>query len=67
MWKGNYREYYKDKTNLYFEQLDAGTYTYTIQLEPRFSGVYNLNSTKIELMYNPVLYGRNKIKQIWIK
>ena len=62
-----HREYYKNKTNIFCEQLNTGDYTFTISLQPRFSGAYTLNPAKIELMYFPLFYGRNEIKRIIIK
>jgi len=34
---------------------------------PRYSGVYHLNPGKAEMMYFPVFYGREKMKEVEIK
>jgi hypothetical protein len=61
-----YREYYKEKTNIYCETLPPGTYTYEIELEPRFTGEYYLNPAKAELMYFPVFKGINEGRRVAI-
>jgi TonB-dependent SusC/RagA subfamily outer membrane receptor len=60
-------EYFKNKIVLFAERLKAGIYNYTIGLEPRYNGVYNLNPAKAELMYFPTFYGRNELKKVEIK
>lgn len=54
-----HREYRKEKVNIYFTSLPAGKYTFSIHLEPRYSGRYTLNPAKAEMMYEPVFFGRN--------
>ena len=61
-----HREYKKDKTYIYLESLPTGTYTFKINLEPRFEGSYTLNPAKIENMYFPTLAGRNGMKKVKI-
>ena len=62
-----HREYFKEKTSIFCQRLKQGTYTFTIELEPRFSGDYTLNPAKVEQMYFPIFYGRNGMKEIEIK
>jgi len=62
-----HREYRKDKVILFIEKMGKGEYSYEIELEPRYSGSYSLNPAKAELMYFPVFYGRNNIKNLTIK
>ena len=61
-----HREYFKEKVAIYCRELPKGNYTYTINLEPRFSGNYTLNPAKAEEMYFPVFYGRNGMKRVAI-
>ena len=61
------REYFKDRVAIFCEDLPIGKYTYTIPLEPRFSGDYTLNPTKAEQMYFPIFYGRNEMGKIGIE
>jgi alpha-2-macroglobulin len=61
-----HKEFLKNKTMIFVEKLNAGTYTYIIELEPRYSGKFHLNPAKAELMYFPTFYGRNEIKKIEI-
>lgn len=63
----SHREYFKDRVAIFCEYLPVGKYTYTIPLEPRFSGVYTLNPTKAEQMYLPIFYGRNEMGKVDIK
>ena len=63
----SHREYFKDRVAIFCEDLPKGEYTFTIPLEPRFSGVYTLNPTKAEQMYFPVFYGRNEMGKVKIK
>jgi alpha-2-macroglobulin len=62
-----HREYRKDKVILFIEKMTKGEYNYEIELEPRYSGTYSLNPVKAELMYFPVFYGRNNMKNLMIK
>ena len=59
-----HKEYFKDKVVMFAEKLLTGKYTYHIELEPRYKGRYTLNPCKAELMYFPVLYGRNALKTV---
>ena len=63
----SHREYFKDRVAIFCEYLPKGKYTYTIPLEPRFSGVYTLNPTKAEQMYFPIFYGRNEMGKVDIR
>ena len=68
LWYSNaYRESYKDKTVIFIENLPIGTYTYDIDLLPRFTGTYTLNPAKVELMYFPVVNANNEAKEVGIK
>jgi len=62
-----HREYFKEKTSIFCRRMQQGTYTFTIELEPRFSGVYTLNPAKVEQMYFPVFYGRNGVREVVIE
>lgn len=55
-----HKEYLKDRVVMFIENLPKGQYTYEVELEPRYTGTYNLNPVKAELMYFPTFYGRNK-------
>lgn len=62
-----YREYFKEKVNIYFHSLKPGTYTKTIELVPRFNGKFNLNPAQMQQMYFPLFYGRNGIQKVEVK
>lgn len=62
-----HREYFKHKTSIFCTKLKKGTYTFTVQLMPRYSGNYILNPAKAEMMYFPVFYGREGMKRVAIK
>ncbi|HMQ87686.1 MAG TPA: carboxypeptidase-like regulatory domain-containing protein [Flavilitoribacter sp.] len=61
-----YREYNRNAAAIFCEKLPAGEHTFTVALEPRFSGRYTINPAKAEQMYFPVFYGRNGIRRIII-
>ena len=63
----DHREHYKNKVNIYFTRLAAGSYDFDIRLLPRFSGIYHLNPAKASLMYFPVFYGRNEGKKVEVR
>jgi TonB-dependent SusC/RagA subfamily outer membrane receptor len=62
-----HREYFKHKTTIFCTKLKKGTYRFAVQLMPRYSGNYSLNPAKAEMMYFPVFYGREGMKQVAIK
>ncbi|SDK38156.1 TonB-dependent outer membrane receptor, SusC/RagA subfamily, signature region [Pedobacter sp. ok626] len=62
-----HREYFKHKTSIFCTKLKKGTYTFTVQLMPRYAGNYILNPAKAEMMYFPVFYGREGMKRVAIK
>ena len=59
-----HREYEMHQTNIFIERLPAGKHEFEIELEPRFSGNYQLNPAKVELMYFPTFYGREVMKAV---
>jgi alpha-2-macroglobulin len=62
-----HREYFKEKVSIFCSSLKQGTYTFSFPLLPRYTGTYHLNPAKAEMMYFPVFYGREGIKQISVK
>ncbi|MCG8580709.1 MAG: hypothetical protein MI866_12365, partial [Bacteroidales bacterium] len=63
----SHREYYKEKVNIYYQNLKPGQRSIEIQLVPRFTGSFTINPAKMESMYFPVLYGRNKTKKVKVE
>ncbi|MFT4521563.1 MAG: hypothetical protein ACI8ZN_000500 [Bacteroidia bacterium] len=62
----SHREYFKNKTVIFIDHLPVGTYTFEIDVMPKYSGSYTVNPSKVELMYFPTLFGNNELKQIGI-
>ena len=62
-----HREYYKNQVTIFCNELDKGSYTFEIDLLPRYSGKYILNPAKIELMYFPTFNANNEIKKVSIE
>ncbi|WP_367388552.1 carboxypeptidase-like regulatory domain-containing protein [Lewinella sp. LCG006] len=62
-----YREYLRNKVAIFCEHLEPGTYNYFIELEPRFTGQFQLNPAKAEQMYFPVFFGREGMKGVRIE
>lgn len=67
-WTNNevHREHFKEKVSIFCSKLKQGTYTFMVNLMPRYSGKYTLNPAKAELMYFPVFYGREGMKKVVI-
>jgi alpha-2-macroglobulin len=62
-----HREHFKNKVSLFCTGLAKGSYTFTVELLPRYNGRYQLNPAKAEMMYFPVFYGREGMKQVGIE
>jgi hypothetical protein len=62
-----HREYFKNKVSVFCGSLKQGSYTFTIPLLARYTGMYHLNPAKAEMMYFPVFYGREKMKKVSIR
>ncbi len=62
----NYREKFKNKTNIYREKLEVGTHYFEVNLSVRYSGEFTMNPAKVELMYFPYYFGRNEVKKVTI-
>jgi TonB-dependent SusC/RagA subfamily outer membrane receptor len=62
-----YAQYFKDKIVIFRELLTKGNHQFNIELECRYSGRYTINPAKASLMYFPVFFGRNGMKEIEIK
>jgi hypothetical protein len=60
----SHREYFKHKTSIFCKRLKKGNYSFDLELMPRFTGTYSLNPAKVEMMYFPVIYGREAIKKV---
>jgi hypothetical protein len=62
-----YRESFKEKTVIFCENLPQGTYSFEIELLPRYTGRYTLNPAKAEMMYFPVINSNNDLRKIEIE
>lgn len=62
-----HREYFKEKTVIFCEQLPEGKHVFEISLIPRYSGKYILNPAKVEMMYFPVINANNDLRKISIE
>lgn len=65
--KEAHREYFKEKVSIFCNRLDKGVHHFTIKLIPRYTGHYQINPAKAELMYFPTFYGNNEMKDIGIE
>lgn len=59
-----HREHFKNKVSIFCSTLKQGSYTFSVSLMPRYTGKYNLNPAKAEMMYFPVFFGREEMKKI---
>ena len=66
-WKEAHREHYKEKVVIFCNKLSKGQHVFDVELLPRYTGRYTLNSAKAELMYFPTFYGNEEIKTTLIK
>lgn len=62
-----YREYGYQKTDIYCEHLAQGTYTYSIELVPRYTGSYTINPAVAQCMYLPLIKGQEGLKLVAIR
>lgn len=62
-----HREYFYHKVSIFCQQLRKGEHIFNIELMPRYSGNFQLNPARAELMYFPVFYGHEGMKTIQIK
>lgn len=62
-----HREHFKEKTVIFCEKLPEGDYEYNIELLPRYTGRYNMNPAKVEMMYFPVINANNDMKKVEIE
>jgi uncharacterized protein YfaS (alpha-2-macroglobulin family) len=59
-----HREYFKDRTVIFCENMKSGKYTFVIQLLPRFTGKYIINPAQVSLMYVPVVNANTDMKMV---
>ena len=62
-----HREYFKEKTVIFCENMKPGTYTFTIKLLPRFTGKYLINPAQVSLMYVPVVNANTDMKKVEVE
>jgi alpha-2-macroglobulin len=59
-----HREYFKDRTVIFCENMEEGKYAFAIQLLPRFGGRYFVNPAQVSLMYVPVVNANTDLKNV---
>jgi uncharacterized protein YfaS (alpha-2-macroglobulin family) len=62
-----HREYFKEKTVIFCENLKAGTHTFTISLLPRFTGKFYQNPAQVSLMYVPVVNANTEMRVVDVR
>lgn len=62
-----HREYFKNKVSIFCSALVKGQYTFMVSLLPRYTGTYHVNPAKAEMMYFPVIFGREGMKEVQIQ
>jgi uncharacterized protein YfaS (alpha-2-macroglobulin family) len=65
--KETHREYFKERTVIFCENLKAGTHTFTVSLLPRFTGKFVLNPAQASLMYVPVVNANTDLKIVCVE
>ena len=61
-----HREYFKDRTVIFCENMTPGTYVFQVQLLPRFTGKYHVNPAQVSLMYFPVINANTDMERVRI-
>ena len=61
-----HKEFLKNKVVLFSEKMPRGSHKFEVDLESRYNGRFTVNPVKVSLMYFPVFYGIDEIKQISI-
>lgn len=59
-----HREYFKDRTVIFCENLKEGKYLFVVRLLPRFTGKYIINPAQVSLMYVPVVNANTDMKKV---
>lgn len=62
-----HREYFKDRTVIFCENMKSGKYSFVIQLLPRFTGKYFINPAQVSLMYVPVVNANTDMKKVKVE
>jgi alpha-2-macroglobulin len=62
-----HREYFKDRTVIFCENMKSGSYSFEIKLLPRFTGKYLINPAQVSLMYVPVVNANTDIKRVRVE
>jgi uncharacterized protein YfaS (alpha-2-macroglobulin family) len=57
----------RNKVCIFLERIQAGKNTFAVRLQPRYTGIYTLNPAKIEMMYQPILMGRETVRKVKIQ
>ncbi|NBW34346.1 MAG: hypothetical protein EBR30_04875 [Cytophagia bacterium] len=65
--KETHREFFKEKTVIFCENLKAGKHAFTISLLPRFTGKFYQNPAQVSLMYVPVVNANNDLKIVKVE
>jgi uncharacterized protein YfaS (alpha-2-macroglobulin family) len=59
-----HREYFKEKTVIFCENMTEGRYLFQVHLLPRFTGTYYVNPTQVSLMYFPVINANTGLERV---
>jgi len=62
-----HREYFRNETAIFCENLRAGDYQFEIELIPRYSGNYTINPAKVEMMYFPTFNANTGVSKVVIE
>lgn len=62
-----HREYFKERTVIFCENMKPGKYSFAVQLLPRFTGAYLINPAQVSLMYIPVVNANTNMKRVFVR
>jgi uncharacterized protein YfaS (alpha-2-macroglobulin family) len=61
-----HREYFKERTVIFCQNMNPGKYQFVVRLLPRFTGNYVVNPAQVSLMYVPVVNANTDLKRVEI-
>ncbi len=62
-----HRQHFKDRVVVFCERMKPGTYTFSVDLLPRFTGRFVVNPAQVSLMYFPVVNANTDMKRVQVR
>lgn len=62
-----HREYFRERTVIFCQNITSGTYRFNVNLLPRFTGSYVVNPSQVSLMYVPVVNANTGMRKVKVE